>query len=98
MIALIQSQSQISLLCQGQNTSHAGYSDIPVSDLFEASQFAGRLNPEDALSSESWHRFRLSEKWQGSVIVFTLPADVAGDPLQAGLARIKFARLVQLLR
>lgn len=90
--------SQTCLFLSRSHTLHAGFSGIPVRNLFKGSQFIGRLNSEDALSSDSWYKSRLSEKWQGSVIVFTLPADVFKDPLQAGLARMKFARLVQLLR
>ena len=76
---------------------YAGYADIPIQSMLPASSFGGHLLSEDALSSDNW-RSHVGERWQGSVIVFTVSEDVAADPQQARLAQMQLARLVQLLR
>ena len=75
----------------------AGYADVALQSMLRGSQFVGKLHSEDALDSTAWQSFQ-RERWQGSLIVFTVRHAVAADPLQAGLARIQLARLVQLLR
>ena len=71
----------------------AGYADVPIRDILKCSQFCSHLLPEDALSSHNWQSC-IAEKWQGSLVVFTVPE----GSQQACVAQIQLARLVQLLR
>ena len=60
-------------------------------------QNVSQLHSEDQLSSKTWQAYH-GNKWEGSVIVFTLPDASIEDPVQSGPAEVEMARLVSLLR
>lgn len=76
---------------------YAGYAEVSSKDLLKASHFCSHLLPEEALSSQVWQS-SIGEKWQGSVVVFTVPEGLPKSSTQACVAQIQLARLVQLLR
>lgn len=73
--------------------------------LSQRSLFVGGRHPEEDLSTQAWQS-GLCERWGGNLVVFTLPPELSGDPLQGGLAQMegkvlaqtKLARLAKLLR
>lgn len=75
----------------------AGFTNARMPNILQSFKYIRDMGSEDDLSQNAWQS-HLSEEWQGSILVFTVPAAVVKEPTEAGLARLKLARLVQLLR
>ena len=75
----------------------AGYTDAPLDTMLTQSVFMGSLQPEGGLSTSAWLS-GLEEGWNGNIMVFTLPPELAADPLKAAAGSLNLARLVKLLR
>lgn len=79
-------------------TPHAaGYTDAPLDTMLTRSVFIRGLQPEGSLSTSAWLS-GLEEGWNGNIMVFTLPPEIAADPLKAATGSLNLARLVKLLR
>ncbi|DBA99347.1 TPA: hypothetical protein ACH3X3_011948 [Trebouxia sp. C0006] len=61
------------------------------------SVFMGTLKSEGSLSTPAWQS-TLCEWWDGNLVLFTLPQQVAANRLQATTASFNLARVVKLLR
>jgi len=83
--------SYVSALC------NAGYTDTPLNSMLMRSVFMGTLKSEGSLNTPAWQS-RLCEWWDGNLVVFTLPREVAANCLQAATASMNLARVVKLLR
>jgi len=59
--------------------------------------FMETLRSEGSLSTSAWQS-TLCEWWDGNLVVFTLPHEVAANRLQAATASVNLARVVKLLR
>ena len=57
----------------------------------------GTLKSEGSLGTSAWQSM-LCEWWDGNLVVFTLPREVAANRLQAATASMNLARVVKLLR
>lgn len=81
----------------GRSWAGAGYKDIPLNSMMMRSVFMGTLQSEGSLSSSAWQS-TLREWWDGNLVVFTLPQEVAANCLQAATASVELAHVIKLLR
>ncbi|KAL0020687.1 hypothetical protein WJX77_000534 [Trebouxia sp. C0004] len=81
----------------GRSWAGAGYTDTPLNSMLMPSVFMGTLKSERSLSTSAWQS-SLCEWWDGNLVVFTLPQEVAANCLQAATASMNLARVIKLLR
>ncbi|KAL0023706.1 hypothetical protein WJX79_005184 [Trebouxia sp. C0005] len=81
----------------GRCWAGAGYTDTPLNSMLMRSVFMGTLKSEGSLGTSAWQS-ALREWWDGNLVVFTLPGEVAANCLQAATASMNLARVVKLLR